>query len=301
MVNVTGKSHDENATDDGKENDLPNADEFDNGKVFQYYQPGVDIEEKSECGDILFKTPISIRSNRSAMSLKSELTDDDSIDNGCCIDPKYKIFHEEITENKVYKLSDLQYYDTYITAVYYMKSEGIKNLKAKKVGLLNSKSGIIPGTPIGINHIMSLLFYANFHRLQQEFKKLFGKRRDGDIDKLYAKHGIIGHWSRYISEAVNIFGDVYGEKDGFLYTALDKPMLFSEWNIGFKKPLSTTDDLWIIRKFVGRSGGVVLKLMYKEPARYFDLRILTDFHNEREKVFMSSRFVVLFFFVYSSA
>ena len=234
-----------------------------------------------------------MRSERSILTEELDEVSEESEDNGCIIDPKYKVFHEEITQNKVYKLSDLQYYDIYIMAVYYMRSESIKNLKAKKVGLLNLKSGITPGTAIGINHVMALLFYANFHRLQQEFKKLFHNRRDGDINKLYAKHGIIGHWSRYIYEAVCIFGDIYGERSPFLYTSINEPLLFGEWNISLKKPFSTTDDLWMMRKYVGKNG-VILKLMYKQAARYFDLNIFTDFHNEKEKIFINnpSRFSV---------
>ena len=62
----------------------------------------------------------------------------------------------------------------------------LKTSKRRKLSI-NHKSGIAPGTTIGINHVMALIL-CKFSSITREFREVFHNRRDGDIDILYAKH-----------------------------------------------------------------------------------------------------------------
>merc|ERR1712228_210001 len=123
--------------------------------------------------------------------------------------------------------------------------------------------------------------------MQYKLKK-YGTRKskkDQTLKELKKLNSEISHWYSLLFEAIMFYGSETTPNDIF-YTGLNVQVLFDSFVPEFRAPFSTTIDHRIAEQFC-KSAGVILKMQHGTgyPSHYFDVEWLSNFENERERLF----------------
>eukprot|EP01084_Bolivina_argentea_P037596 69548_1 len=174
---------------------------------------------------------------------------------------------------------------------------------------------------ITINHLVAVTIYCNYSQLCYEFRKTFRKDESKETDQrninldttscnfqillnmrrqaylsfqqkgqesndcFKQKHRNFYHLSKYLHEAVTVYSKLtaYG-KDKIFYHGINEEMLFEQFGGAMNQPLSTTTSEQVAINF-SEHKGLVLVLNANPMSAYFDCVWVSDFSNEKEKLF----------------
>eukprot|EP01084_Bolivina_argentea_P134146 236682_1 len=215
---------------------------------------------------------------------------DDNKKSDVMVNPKYETLKTELTKNKLYKLTDEQYYETYNKAQFWNKAVMVK---AKNIGNKNKLLNIKPGEQWTVNHIIALMVYCNFTYLQFKFKQHCRPYDNESMESFRERNSEIGHWSRYLMECGLIYGDKMNATDT-LYTGLTCKLLFNSLNANFYCPLSTTPQLIVAQKFCKTNNGMIIKLQRaNETTMNFNVSYLSDFPTEDERLIVGQSLTIM--------
>eukprot|EP01084_Bolivina_argentea_P213141 362101_1 len=202
------------------------------------------------------------------------------------IKPKYGSLFEELASNPYYKLTQQQLNRVYLKSLQIKKSNRFKQFKANDCGPNNRNATIDIGDPISINHIIALLTYCNEDKLQRIFKKHTRQLSVNESPQnILTRQSYIAHWTRYLKESCSFYGE-YLKPNEVVYCGVDSKLLFNTLCFENYSPLSTTTDIMVGQKFA-TNNGIILKLKRNHPinCKYFDMMLLSDFIQEKERFF----------------
>ena len=168
------------------------------------------------------------------------------------------------------------------------------NIKSNE---FSKEFNIIIGDKIGIQHIISLLFYTDFSKLCFEFRKSFRSLNNNEtINDIQKRHAKYYYLSRYLFEAIQFYGNKMNyklnnnilnkyKKDNNLklvYTGLNKLLLFNQFTSYLNQPISTTTDIDIAKKFATNNGnnGIILYLQDGHINNTNNNNILLSYNDE---------------------
>eukprot|EP01084_Bolivina_argentea_P249448 417581_1 len=218
-----------------------------------------------------------------------------------CVQAYYNTLNGELTKNPIYKITQKQWEDTYHKALYLMQTKAIQNIKSANIGGQCKSANICKGSAIRINHLICIMVYTNFSKLQFEFKKLFRHKykHEGHVN-LNLRHRYIYHWSRYLNELVTFYGDIMTQKQT-VYVGLNSKLVLNQLINYFHCPLSTSINYGVASDFA-TTKGIILELKRgHEFSRCFNAFMVSDFPMEWEIFFCGSRLeIVNFKFISSS-
>lgn len=217
------------------------------------------------------------------------------------IDMMHPNYKEEILNTNYFDVED---WDGCVTKCnMYMQTEYIKEMKANynrmsgKHYIRPEHYGIISGSAIKHQHILSVLFYTDYSAFSTAFSASF-RRTSPQESLLQIKQRNQRFWwgSKFLRETVELWGQSGNEigdkhliaesgKSRF-FTGLKAKMFVKEFSIRFAIPTSTTRLKQIAINFA-KGKGILLALSNKEETysafvRGFDVSYLSAFNNEEE-------------------
>eukprot|EP01083_Nonionella_stella_P138253 420746_1 len=192
--------------------------------------------------------------------------------------PRFESFKQELLQNTLSSMIVEQFNSEYDKALGYFRS----------IPLVKKRCPGIEG--IKFEHILALMIYCNFDKIQHEFSKTF---RGDDI----CKHNQFCHFGYYLYLAVNKHGKITSKNDK-LYHGVDTRLTFPDVigpSIGIKinSPLSTSTSLYVATHFAGNEGLLVQfsgsqVICQGFETKHFAVRWLSDFPWEHECLFIGT-------------
>ena len=164
---------------------------------------------------------------------------------------------DEVTINPENKLSVECWDDVHSKALSLMKCRKARLLRANIGGLDgNNHYEIENSEPVSIQHIISLLLYANFTELQKEFSETFrpciidseSQKRE-PRKSWFRRHSEFHFWGKYLRECVECFGCDLDEDQRDrrvvqnFYHGINRELYFKYTVARFCTPLSVTPEL----------------------------------------------------------
>eukprot|EP01084_Bolivina_argentea_P182983 315818_1 len=215
--------------------------------------------------------------------------------NGCKKEQQFVCAHfntlkEELLCNPIYKMSLFQFEDTYLKAIIFKQTKFIKSKTAANMGYINDAATIKSGDELTINHIICILTYTNYSKLQQEFKQTWWQSIQSNAES----HTYIAHWSRYLFEIVKFYGDIMDIKQR-VYVGLNNKLLFDQFQTYFNCPLSSSVKNDVAECFAAVNG-VILELQRSHQyTKYFKAFMLSNFYDEHELFYCYSKLKIVNF------
>ena len=204
--------------------------------------------------------------------------------------PVHPTLKHELLNNKIRRVKMDEYLNLYRSCLRLLKTKA-RNYKARHVGIDNKKMGILEGTPITINHLVSLKLYTDYTKIQREFKRYCRRYNDKEsIQQIIRRISELGHWFRYLRESVQFYGE-YMDKDEYLYSGFNAKLIFPSLKQHFEIPISTTPIKSVATNFCGY--GIILKLKASNSkTRCLDVSWLSIHASEHEKLIMGSSLTI---------
>eukprot|EP01084_Bolivina_argentea_P049308 90702_1 len=207
------------------------------------------------------------------------------------VKPKYQTLKQELLCNNVATISPKIYNRIYNEAITFFRQKRYL-LKAQHIGINNERFNILKGTPITINHLISLIVYTDYTDIQNAFKKQCRKLHTNEsMDDLVKRNSEIAHWCRFLKESAIFYGTEMTSK--IFYTGLDTQLMFNSMQQHFYCPLSTTSEINVANSFSGGSEGIILQLKAADPkTRYFDVEWISSLPHEKERFLMGCSLII---------
>eukprot|EP01084_Bolivina_argentea_P062125 113596_1 len=225
------------------------------------------------------------------------------------IDKKYDNIKHEILNNKIFNLTLNEYQFSLTKANEYTDNPTVKKVTADDiVGTVESRLhyGILHGSPLKPENLLSVIFYTDWSDLCNEFSKTFRKTTGSEaLWSLKKRNGEYANWSRILRETVQYYGiSGEGERDesgkiihvlqGPLYCGMDFLMVIPEFNIRLCGPTSTSTQFEVATRFAGRRG-IIMTLNNDADARSKFLRAfncawISTYSGESECLFIGGDF-----------
>eukprot|EP01083_Nonionella_stella_P090609 253111_1 len=188
--------------------------------------------------------------------------------------PRFESLKQEMLDNALCHMTVEQFSCEY--------NKALANFRSRYC--INNYSGML------LEHILALMIYCNFDKIQHEFSKTF---RGDDI----CKHNQFYHFGYYLYVAVNGYGTVIAPGD-VLYHGVNAQTTFPdvigpEIGIKINSPLSTSSSIAVAAHFTGdrgllvQFGGSQLRCEGFQT-KYFAVEWLSDFTNEHERLFIGT-------------
>eukprot|EP01083_Nonionella_stella_P218486 783456_1 len=212
--------------------------------------------------------------------------------------PKYKDLKEELLHNCIAVLTIDQYKNEYQKASTYHGSRRARTLKTKEPHIpddhrcseLKERLNIPNGTQISINHLLGIVIYCNYTRLQYEFSKTFRVTEDlvdkdkkdrlsdgvmkkyftpmaeamegiseitGKEELLKRQHSNFHHLAKNLSEAMIFSKNASMQNISKFYHGIDKSVSFKSMICYMNQPFSTTWSLAVAQNFCGEDGMIL--------------------------------------------
>eukprot|EP01083_Nonionella_stella_P193956 715750_1 len=205
------------------------------------------------------------------------------------VHPKYASLKDELLNNDIATISARRFEneyqkasvhsDTYYRKTYYPEME--------------------------IEHILSLMIYTNFDRLQREFTKTYRTEKGNQHDRYY-------YLGKHIKISVHEFGTTLAKSDiKIFYHGIGEQLVFPKYigevssGISVYSPLSTSSSLSVAANFTNGNNGLIVCFgggWNAEHAlhhpwwcalsanKYLSVSWLSDYGNESECLFIQSQF-----------
>lgn len=239
---------------------------------------------------------------------KSKQYEDYNIRDEYYVQLKYNNFKQEIME--YHYLTKKQYHAVLTKAILYMDTKTVKSIlpsPSNKFRGMATRYGLEQGTKISINHIVSVILYADYTDLSANFTSTF--RKDGIFEPLHVtkernrKHG---WWSKFLRETVQIFGTSgcrshsyssrgqyiihdRGSLSGPFYSGMSKIMSIPQFQILLLSPTSTSLHLEVAMKFSGEEGIIIEfsndAIHESWKTRAFDVSFISRYKEEEERYY----------------
>eukprot|EP01084_Bolivina_argentea_P249777 418288_1 len=202
--------------------------------------------------------------------------------------PLYANLKDEVTQNRMYKITDTQFQTEIQSAKLFMVSENIaNNWRANKS---DKRYGIKIDEKMHIEHILCVSLYCNHSKLCEKFRQSYRKQQLHESnDTIIQRHCRNFYWyGRFLKTAIAFWGQTAKKKDIF-YHGLSRKFLFNELSTVYEIPTSTTDDISVAHPF-SKDFGIVLKLGPKwkneiNSTKCLDVSKFSEFKHEKEKLF----------------
>ena len=150
---------------------------------------------------------------------------------------KYNTFKNELLD----KLHKRQYDICYNKASQYHHSLSIKKIESNPRRESCQYYDIDGKASMSINHLLAIVCYTDLSRLSYEFSLTFRKLNDEESDQhLKQRNSNFAHWSRYLRELVEVWGDQTNPKIAIQFYHGTSNLLFTQFNARFCGPTSTT-------------------------------------------------------------
>eukprot|EP01084_Bolivina_argentea_P093258 167760_1 len=188
--------------------------------------------------------------------------------------PKFADIGEELVDNKIESLSIGQYKEEYKKAEILFKSDYNKRTYG------NIGNGIM-----SIQHILSVMIYCNFTKLQHAFTKTYWNPKD------HASFYNLGLW---LKRSVHEFGQILDSQElNQFYHGLSEKLIFPAFinNVQIHCPLSTSSSLDVAINFTNFSGLLVefcRANVVSGEVRQFPCWWVSDYAHENEHLFIQN-------------
>eukprot|EP01083_Nonionella_stella_P023106 63903_1 len=203
--------------------------------------------------------------------------------------PKHDSLRQELLDNTICPIEKRVFSKLLIESSQSIQCTKAKHIRAWPRGTNNLHYEIPENLPLTIPHMMVLKLYTNDSTLQFKFKK-HGTRKIAQSDSvknIKDRNTEIAHWFRLLYESVLMFGAETKRTDTF-YHGVSVPLLFDQLSPRFNAPISTTVTRSVALRF-GENGIVVaLKPNRSRPDMYFDVRWLSAFPQEDERLIVDA-------------
>eukprot|EP01084_Bolivina_argentea_P260472 439893_1 len=213
------------------------------------------------------------------------------------IKPKYSNIKEEVLKNEIYHICQSAYDEAYNKAIFLLNNS--QNLKRTKSEIGSHRHGshrfgVESGEGLGINNILSLIFYTDYTVLSFHFSSTFRKLSKTENYDQYnnkQRNAEYWHWSKTLIETVNYWGTkIKNTKINSFYHGISN-MYFNKFITAFMSPTSTTTKLAVATRFAKKTG-IILEVhqgnhsLFSPYLRYFNCSFISGFANEDERLFI---------------
>ena len=215
-----------------------------------------------------------------------------------------------MVNNTICRLKIKQYKTTLIKATEYIGTEKARSIKALSDDetQINDRMGynIPAGTPLSMNHILSVLLYTDWTALSTAFSKTFRKIRLYEtIKSVKRRNREYAIWSRTLRETVQYYGNTgwrynrgisdeenmkHNREKGPFYCGMLSVMTMPQFNIRLCAPTSTSKQVAVATKFAGNEG-MIIQLnnngnQFGYALRCWDCSWLSNYAGEDERLWM---------------
>eukprot|EP01084_Bolivina_argentea_P284126 486840_1 len=191
------------------------------------------------------------------------------------ISHKYKTLKEELTLNNLCTISTKEFYSELKKAEIHYATSYCKECYHD----------------IKLCHLLCVMFYCNFYKLQYEFSKTYRKsKKDTSKKCVKNRHRNYYWWGKYLKECVHIFGtEISHGKVKSFYHGIDKELQlpFCTWHY-ILCPLSTSSSFEVSAMFA-QNAGIIVEFTGSN-CKYFSVSWLSDYGNESEMLFIQNKF-----------
>jgi len=219
-----------------------------------------------------------------------------------CVPKRHDTFKQEITSlsDKV-NISVNQWYHQYKKAELHFNSYYCKAFMTKYNKTYNEVVNGPIKYELKIEHLLALMFYCNYDKLQYEFSKTYRRHSSKESNIAIAeRHSHFYHLGMWIKAAVHEFGtrtDTIDSNDTF-YHGISQQTIFSSASTAiFNGPLSTSTDYSVAACFANQQG-LILELRDSKTvylsSKYFAMHWLSCYSNEQECLFIACDGPLLF-------
>eukprot|EP01084_Bolivina_argentea_P134273 236867_1 len=209
--------------------------------------------------------------------------------------PKYDNLKQELLCNTVYQITLERYNDIYekgselytrIGSIFGHGSD--KNTPvAHALTHWNDYCNIKAGTPISLQHLLSILFYTDVLILTTKMKivcrKINPNETDDDVKKRHVEYV---NWLKSMAETLIFYGNRFTINDIAIYQGLNGMFLFDQFKAQFHIPTSATTDIGQAVGFA-KVHGIVLQFggLDSIGTPYFDTASISAYPHEKEYLF----------------
>ena len=191
------------------------------------------------------------------------------------VDAKYKNFKEEILEYEHIAKKQCEN-EVIIKANKYILTKVVKAISADFDVQWESKYGIINGTKISIDHLISVILYKDYTGLSSKFSST--SRKNGIFELLNTskeRNRKYAFWSKLLLETVQVYGQnsIYGRSRGDrryigdsrnkgelrvpFYCGMSSVMKLPQFHMYLESPTSTSLHIEVAMKFSGEQGCII--------------------------------------------
>eukprot|EP01084_Bolivina_argentea_P072906 132341_1 len=199
---------------------------------------------------------------------------------------KYKSIKEEITSNKIFFISLLQFNNALNKAKYLKRnSQEIKKIKSN-IDIWNVKYGIHNNSSLRVENILCVILYTDYDTLSSKFSATFRKLIPTESKQLTKRRNReFGNWTKTLLETVNVFGTTMKCSNVETFYHGLSMIYFNKFVAEFNSPTSTTTKLQIATVFANNNG-IILELNSHSSLRFLNCSIFSAFANEEERLFI---------------
>eukprot|EP01084_Bolivina_argentea_P290790 499614_1 len=202
-----------------------------------------------------------------------------------------KIVIQKLRENrhKFIEYQQKQVMNTFIEKSYVkLKMNYVKQMKAMSYQRINEHHNIFPGEPLGQDHVLSLILWANHSTLASAFRETYKKSHlDETFQDQIERHSLFAHFGRLLYESFVFYGS-RDSKVTELYHGLSKQLLFSTLFCTFNEPTPTTTAKSVATL---SSTGIVMQLESSDSTKYIktlDMDVFSDFQHEEQHLILET-------------
>eukprot|EP01083_Nonionella_stella_P268033 905732_1 len=226
------------------------------------------------------------------------------------VQAKYPNLKDELLTSKAISLDAHTFAKLMRKAEAMVLTKEARLLKAAENQLL--RYGIKPGSPIELEHLMSIILYCDYTKLCTAFSASFRRLQHYEhIEMTIRRNAEYANWSRRLREVVELYGKRGWEKrehdeakwneshnriKGPFYCGMDQCLVVPEFNIRLCAPTSTSTDSIIANKFA-TDLGTVLQLnntghWHSDSLRIFDCKWISHHSREDEKLMIGGLYTI---------
>eukprot|EP01083_Nonionella_stella_P308543 1089089_1 len=207
---------------------------------------------------------------KSALNMTHTPMNDDPNDlQSHSIKAKYKSLQDEILNNTISHLPKIEFNVSLVKANKYLETRKAKQM----VCILDEFGyGFKKGDTIRRSHLLSIILYCQYTKLQRELTTTFRKNEEYEcIESVIQRHREFAIWSRLLREAVEIFGECGGYASqsqhgetmfpgrGPFYCGMSRVVVMQQFDIALFGPTSTSKCVEVATRF-GGDDGIVIQL-----------------------------------------
>ena len=211
---------------------------------------------------------------------------------------------EELIDNSLCSISINQFNDLSEKASNFIETQSIKSLICNVDYHLNDY-GIKIEDKIGENHIISIIVYTSFENLRNELQKtyIYKSSKERENNKFIIKrHCQFANIGRLLRECVECFGiQTKNSKIQTFFHGITPNISISDISVIIKCPFSSSSQIETILNYQNtennlQKNGLLLKLNgdFSGYSTYFQCKLLSDFCNEYEQVWIGGNFPLIY-------